>query len=226
MSRLPDAMQKSNRKTRGRDAAVVTAVPKTGGTIVNKFSARVLCALTIVTASMLLARTSPSAENANRYSDSSLNGTFVFRTRGSSLFTLPGELTSNPVYLASIGLVVFDGRGLLHGSVSTSATRTDPIPAGKYIAPYSSQIQCNAKMSGTYEVNRDGMGTMTITFTPINPAASCGESTGVFTVVIVTPNQIELVSSGQMSADPSKGEFNSYVVEGELTKRLGARGEH
>jgi hypothetical protein len=27
------------------------------------------------------------------------------------------------------------------------------------------------------------------------------------------------VSSGQMMADPSKGEFNSYVVQGELIKR-------
>jgi hypothetical protein len=32
---------------------------------------------------------------------------------------------------------------------------------------------------------------------------------------------VELVSSGQMMADPSKGEFNSYVVEGELMKRAG-----
>jgi hypothetical protein len=37
--------------------------------------------------------------------------------------------------------------------------------------------------------------------------------------VIQSPSQVELVSSGQMMADPSKGEFNSYVVEGELLKR-------
>ena len=30
---------------------------------------------------------------------------------------------------------------------------------------------------------------------------------------------VELVSSGQMMADPSKGEFNSYVVSGELRRR-------
>ena len=37
----------------------------------------------------------------------------MFRTRGSSLFTLPGELTSNPVYLASIGSITFDSRAAL-----------------------------------------------------------------------------------------------------------------
>ena len=178
-------------------------------------------ALAIVTLSIPGALASLRAENNGAYSDSSLNGTFVFRTRGSSLFTLPGELTSNPVYLASIGLITFDGRGLLRGSVSNSATRTEVVPAGKYTAPYSSQILCDAKMSGTYTIEPDGIGTMTITFTPTNTGATCGASTGVFNIVILSPRQVELVSSGQMMADPSKGEFNSYVVEGELMKRGG-----
>jgi len=188
---------------------------------VSNSSARWLIALAIVAFSILGACASLEAESNGVYSDSSLNGTFVFRTRGSSLFTLPGELTSNPVYLASIGLVTFNGHGLLRGSVSNSATRTDVIPAGKYIVPYSSQIECNAKMSGTYAIDPEGTGTMTITFTPTNAAAACGMSTGVFNIVILTPRQVELVSSGQVMADPSKGEFNSYVVEGELMKRSG-----
>jgi len=188
---------------------------------VSRSSARWLIAFAIAAISILSARASLEAENNGTYSDSSLSGTFVFRTRGSSLFTLPGELTSNPVYLASIGLVTFDGRGLLRGSVSNSATRTEMIPAGKYIAPYSSQILCDAKMSGTYDVDTDGIGTMTITFTPTNTAATCGASTGVFNIVIQSSSEVELVSSGQMMADPSKSEFNSYVVEGELTKRAG-----
>ncbi len=187
----------------------------------SKSQARWLIALAIVALSVSGAGASLEAESAGAYSDSSLNGTFVFRTSGSSLFTLPGELTSNPVYLASIGLVTFDGRGLLRGSVANSATRTDVIPAGKYIAPYSSQILCNAKMSGTYTIDPDGTGTMTINFTPTNTAATCGASTGAFNIVIRSPSQVELVSSGQMMADPTKGEFNSYVVEGELTKRAG-----
>ncbi len=187
----------------------------------SRSSARWLIALAIATIAILVADASFEAEKNGTYSDSSLNGTFVFRTRGSSLFTLPGELTSNPVYLASIGLVSFNGRGLLRGSVSNSATRTEVIPAGKYIAPYSSQILCNARMSGTYEIDREGTGTMTITFTPTHTAATCGTSTGVFNIVILSPRQVELVSSGQVMADPSKGEFNSYVVEGELTKRGG-----
>ena len=189
----------------------------------SKSSARWFMTLAIVTLLILGARASLGAENNGAYSDSSLNGTFVFRTRGSSLFTLPGELTSNPVYLASIGLVTFDGRGLLRGSVSNSATRTEVIPAGKYLAPYSSQILCNSKTSGTYEIDPDGIGTMTITFTPTNTEATCGTSTGVFNIVILSPSQVELVSSGQMMADPSKGEFNSYVVEGELMKRTGIK---
>jgi len=188
---------------------------------VSKHPARWFIAIAIVTLLILGARASPGAESNGVYSNASLNGTFVFRTRGSSLFTLPGELTSNPVYLASIGLVTFDGQSLLRGAVSNSATRTEVVPAGKYITPYSSQILCNSKMSGTYEIDPDGTGTMTINFTPTNSAATCGASTGVFNVVILSPSQVELVSSGQMMADPSKGEFNSYVVEGELMKRGG-----
>jgi hypothetical protein len=189
---------------------------------VSKSSARWLIALAIVAFSILGACASLDAESNGAYSDSSLSGTYVFRTRGSSLFTLPGDLTSNPVYLASIGLVTFDGHGLLRGSVSNSATRTDVIPAGKYIAPYSSQIECDARMSGTYDIDADGVGTMTINFAPINTEATCGASTGVFKIVLLSSSQVELVSSGQMMADPSKGEFNSYVVEGELMKRRGA----
>ena len=188
----------------------------------SKSSARWLIALAIVAFSILGACASLDAESNGAYSDSSLSGTYVFRTRGSSLFTLPGDLTSNPVYLASIGLVTFDGHGLLRGSVSNSATRTDVIPAGKYIAPYSSQIECDARMSGTYDIDADGVGTMTINFAPINTEATCGASTGVFKIVLLSSSEVELVSSGQMMADPSKGEFNSYVVEGELMKRRGA----
>ena len=69
--------------------------------------ARWFIALAIGTLSIPGALASLEAENNGAYSDSSLSGTFVFRTRGSSLFTLPGELTSNPVYLASIGLITF-----------------------------------------------------------------------------------------------------------------------
>ena len=181
--------------------------------------ARWFIPLAIAGISVLCVGLSRSAQTDGVYSDSSLTGTFVFRTRGSSLFTQPGELTSSPVYLASIGLVTFDGRGLLRGSVSNSATRTEAIPAGKYITPYSSQILCDAKMSGTYEIDSNGTGTMTISFSPTDTAATCGASTGVFNSVIQSPSQVELVSSGQMMADPSKGEFNSYVVEGELLKR-------
>jgi hypothetical protein len=62
---------------------------------------------------------------------------------------------------------------------------------------------------------------MTINFTPTNTGATCGASTGAFNIVILSPSQVEFVSSGQMMADPSKSEFNSYVVEGALMKRAG-----
>jgi hypothetical protein len=186
---------------------------------VSKSPAPWSIALAIVAISILGAGASLDAESTGDYSASSLTGTYVFRTSGSSLFTMPGELTSNPVFLASIGLITFDGQGLLRGSVANSATRTEVVPAGKYIAPYSSQILCNAKMSGTYTIDPDGRGAMTITFTPASTGATCGASTGVFNVVILSPSLVELVSSGQMMADPSKGEFNSYVVSGELRRR-------
>ena len=179
----------------------------------NRLSARSLVALAILALSIAV-----SAETA-AYTDASLSGTYVFRTSGSSLFTSPNDLTSVPVYLASIGLVSFDGRGLLRGSVANSATRTEVIPAGKYVTPYSSQILCNARMSGTYSIEPNGTGTMTINFAPTNTATTCGASTGAFNIVILSPSQVELVSSGQMMADPSKGEFNSYVVQGELIRR-------
>jgi hypothetical protein len=188
-------------------------VPNQGGTDVNRLSARSPIALVILALSMAV-----SAETA-AYTDASLSGTYVFRTSGSSLFTSPNDLTSVPVYLASIGLVSFDGRGLLRGSVANSATRTEVIPAGRYVGPYTSQILCNAKMSGTYSIEPDGTGTMTINFAPTNTSATCGASTGAFNIVILSPSQVELVSSGQMMADPSKGEFNSYVVQGELIRR-------
>jgi hypothetical protein len=194
-------------------------VPNRGGTDVNRFSARSLIVLAVLAISIHCAGAPVGAETGGRYSDASLSGTFVFRTSGSSLFTSPNDLTSVPVYLASIGLVTFDGRGLLKGSVANSATRTEVIPAGRYVTPYSSQILCNAKMTGTYSVEHNGTGAMTINFTPTNTAATCGASTGAFNIVILSPSEVELVSSGQMMADPSKGEFNSYVVQGELIKR-------
>ena len=186
----------------------------------NRLSARSLVVLAILLVSIHGARAPAGAETGGSYSDASLSGTFVFRTSGSSLFTSPNDLTSVPVYLASIGLVTFDGQGLLKGSVANSATRTEVIPAGRYVTPYSSQILCNAKMTGTYSVEHNGTGAMTINFTPTNTAATCGASTGAFNIVILSPSEVELVSSGQMMADPSKGEFNSYVVQGELIKRV------
>jgi len=165
-----------------------------------------------------------SAENNRGFSDASLNGTFVFRVSGNSLFTQPSDLTSTPVFLASLGLITFDGQGLLKGLVANSATRTDVIAAGRYITPYSSQILCSLKMNGTYTIEPDGTGTMTINFNPTTAAATCGASVGAFNLALVSPTQVELVSSGQMMADPAKGEFNSYVVQGELIKRPDAPG--
>src|SRR5713101_6392462 len=194
-------------------------VPNRGRTDVNRLSARSLIVLAMLVVSIPGARAAAGAELGGSYSDASLSGTFVFRTSGSSLFTSPNDLISVPVYLASIGLITFDGQGLLRGSVANSATRTEMIPAGRYVTPYSSQILCNAKMTGTYSIEPNGTGAMTINFMPTSTAATCGQSTGAFNIVILSPSQVELVSSGQMMADPSKGEFNSYVVQGELIKR-------
>src|SRR5260370_20328684 len=195
-------------------------VPNQGGADVNRLSARSLVVLAVLAVSINSPRVPLAAELRGPYSDASLSGTFVFRTSGSALFTSPNDLTSVPVYLASIGLISFDGRGLLRGSVATSATRTEVIPAGRYVTPYSSQILCNARITGTFSIEPNGTGAMTLNFTPTNTAATCGASTGAFNIVILSPNEVQLVSSGQMMADPLKGEFNSYVVQGELIKRV------
>jgi hypothetical protein len=67
------------------------------------------------------------------------------------------------------------------------------------------------------------MGTMTINFTQERGSITCGASTGLFDIVLVSPGLVEVASSGQIMADPSKGEFNSYVVHGEIIKRAGQR---
>ncbi len=128
-------------------------------------SRRWLVAFALVTGWILEARIAIPAESSGGFSNANLHGTYVFRVSGSSLFTSPNELTSPPGFLASIGLISFDGQGLLKGSVSNSATRTKVIPAGRYQTPYSSQILCNPKMSGTYTSDGDGTGRLEPAFT-------------------------------------------------------------
>jgi hypothetical protein len=185
---------------------------------VNTLSTRTIVSL-VASAIWIFAAPVESAETNRVYSNASLTGTFVFRVSGNSLFTQSSDLTSSPVFLASLGLVTFDGMGLLKGAVENSATRTDVIVPGKSGRPQSSQILCDLKMTGTYSIEPDGIGTMTISFTPSGPGANCGASTGLFNIVLVSPTQVELVSSGQLMADPAMGQFNSYVVQGELIRR-------
>jgi hypothetical protein len=174
-----------------------------------------------VTTVLLLAAVGSEAESG--FSNASLDGTYAFRTSGDSLFTSPDEVTSTPVFLAAVGLFRFDGLGRLTGSVAVNATRSRSTPSGKYGAAYSSQIHCDAKMAGTYTIDPSGTGTMTINFTPEHGSPTCGASTGLFDIVLVSPGLVEMASSGQIMADPSKGEFNAYVVHGEIIKRTGQR---
>jgi len=155
------------------------------------------------------------------FSNASLDGTYAFRTSGDSLFTSPGEVTSTPVFLAAVGIFNFDGKGRLTGSVAVNATRSRSMPSGKYGGEYSNQIHCEAKMGGTYTIDPSGAGTMNIDFTPDQPTSTCGASKGSFDIVLVSPALIEIASAGQVTADPSKGEFNAYVVHGEIIKRTG-----
>jgi hypothetical protein len=174
-----------------------------------------------ITTVLLLAAVGTEAESG--FSNASLDGTYAFRTSGDSLFTSPDEVTSTPVFLAAVGLFRFDGLGRLTGSVAVNATRSRSTPSGKYGAAYSSQIHCDAKMAGTYTIDPSGTGTMTINFTPEHGSPTCGASTGLFDMVLVSPGLVEMASSGQIMADPSKGEFNAYVVHGEIIKRTGQR---
>ena len=178
---------------------------------------------TAVAIMMVLLLPVGASEAETSFSNASLNGTYAFRTSGDSLFTSPDEVTSTPVFLAAVGLFLFDGLGRLTGSVAVNATRSRSTPSGKYGAAYSSQIHCNAKMVGTYTVDPTGTGTMTINFTPEGGSSTCGASTGLFDIVLVSRGLIEVASSGQVMADPSKGEFNAYVVHGEIIKRPGQR---
>lgn len=127
------------------------------------------------------------AQAGSGFSNASLDGTYAFRTSGDSLFTSPDEVTSTPVFLAAVGVFQFDGQGRLTGSVAMNATRSRSTPSGHYGAAYSSQIHCNAKMIGTYTVDQSGMGTMTINFTPERGSITCGASTGLFDIVLVSP---------------------------------------
>jgi hypothetical protein len=178
---------------------------------------------TAVTITMVLLLAAEVTEAAGGFSNASLNGTYAFRTSGDSLFTSPDEVISTPVFLAAVGLFQFDGLGRVTGSVAVNATRSRSTPSGKYGAAYSSQIHCNAKMVGTYTVDPLGTGTMTINFTPERGSPTCGASTGLFDIVLVSDRLLEVASSGQIMADPSKGEFNAYVVHGEIIKRTGQR---
>ena len=173
-----------------------------------------------ITVGLLLAA---GVSEAGSFSNASLNGTYAFRTSGDSLFTSPDEVTSTPVFLAAVGLFQFDGSGRLTGSVAVNATRSRTTPSGNFGAAYSSQIHCNAKMVGTYTVDPSGTGTMTINFTPERGSPTCGASTGLFDIVLVSQGLVEVASSGQIMADPSKGEFNAYVVHGEIIKRFSQR---
>ena len=177
----------------------------------------------VTIAMVLLLAAEVTDAGAGVFSNASLNGTYAFRTSGDSLFTSPDEVTSTPVFLAAVGLFQFDGLGRLTGSVAVNATRSRNTPSGKYGAAYSSQIHCNAKMVGTYTVDSLGTGTMTINFTPERGSPTCGASTGLFDMVLVSDRLVEVASSGQIMADPSKGEFNAYVVHGEIIKRTGQR---
>ena len=153
------------------------------------------------------------------YSDASLSGVYAYLSSGDSLYTMPEDVVSIPVYLGAIGLFYFDGKGRLHGNTKVSATRKGVSPSRKAGANYSSQVLCLAKMSGTYTVDPDGQGKMTIDFTPETEGSSCGATKGMFNFVIVSPGRALFVSAGQTMSDPSKGEFNSYVVQGEMVKR-------
>jgi hypothetical protein len=175
---------------------------------------------TAVAITMVLPLAAGVTEAGSGFSNASLDGTYAFRTSGDSLFTSPDEVTSTPVFLAAVGLFQFDGLGRLTGSVAVNATRSRSTPSGKYGAAYSSQIHCNAKMFGTYTIDPLGTGTMTINFTPERGSPTCGASAGLFDIVLVSDRRVEMASSGQIMADPSKGEFNAYVVHGEIIKRL------
>jgi hypothetical protein len=154
-----------------------------------------------------------------QFSDSSLKGPYVFRCSGHALFTTPELNGATGQFIGAVGTINFDGGGGASGMVTTSGTETATGAARPSGLHYYGQVVCDSKIKGTYTVRPDGIGLLELNFSG-SSNSTCGDSSGTFAMILASPSTIEFVSTGQTTADPTRGAFNAYVVEGEMKKQI------
>jgi hypothetical protein len=186
----------------------------------NSTLKRTLVALLTVVAAGAVFSLSPSglAAAGLQYSDSSLKGAYVFRCSGHALFTTPDLSGATAQFIGAVGIINFDGSGTLTGMGTTSGTETATGAARPSGLHYYGQVVCDYKIKGTYTVRPDGIGLLELNFSG-SSNSTCGDSSGTFAMILPSATTIEFVSTGQTTADPTRGAFNAYVVEGEMKKQ-------
>ena len=153
-----------------------------------------------------------------QFSNSTLKGPYVFRCSGHALFTTPDLSGATAQFIGSIGIITFDGAGGLTGLGTVSGTETATGAARPSGLHYYGQVVCDYKIKGTYAVRPDGIGLLELNFSG-SSSSTCGDSSGTFAMILPSPGTIEYVSTGQTTADPTRGAFNAYVVEGEMKRQ-------
>jgi hypothetical protein len=180
---------------------------------IRSFVAILAIASAVACAPGLLAAANP------QFSDSSLKGPYVFRCSGHALFTTPELNGATGQFIGSVGTINFDGGGGASGMVTTSGTETATGAARPSGLHYYGQVVCDSKIKGTYTVRPDGIGLLELNFSGASNS-TCGDSSGTFAMILASPSTIEFVSTGQTTADPTRGAFNAYVVEGEMKRQI------
>jgi hypothetical protein len=172
-----------------------------------------------ITGSMLVLSPARLPAANPQFSNASLKGTYVFRCSGHALFTTPELSGATAQFIGSIGIVNFDGGGGLSGTGTVSGTETATGAARPSGLHYYGQVVCDYKIKGTYTVRPDGIGLLEMNFSSGSASSTCGDSSGTFAMILPSPGTIDYVSTGQTTADPTRGAFNAYVVEGEMKKQ-------
>jgi len=184
----------------------------------SKRSVTAAAAVVALTVAVLSPSPSGLATAGLQFSDSSLKGAYVFRCSGHALFTTPDLNGATAQFIGAVGIINFDGAGAATGMGTTSGTETATGAARPSGLHYYGQVVCDYKIKGTYTVRPDGIGLLELNFSG-SANSTCGDNSGTFAMILPSPTTIEFVSTGQTTADPTRGAFNAYVVEGEMKKQ-------
>ena len=113
----------------------------------------------------------PQSPTSASYSAASLSGTYALRL-------LAGQPNYGNITSTSLGTITLDGTG--------------NIAQGTFMREYQdASAGCTASATGTYAVNADGSGTMSITLTPAG-ANPCSEGTSAFVLGLEVAQQGEM----------------------------------